>query len=151
LTGVLVSDRDMRFTSAFWTDLHAALGASLVFGSPHHHNTTVTSKAERENGVIADVPLRSFAGERGDDLDGSELVPLIEFAINGSASTLGSSYTAYTPFCAERGQHPRLPLLLTALPDAAVAPGRPGGGRSSCPSRWPVGAGPRRVCPVTVV
>jgi hypothetical protein len=27
LPDVLVSDRDMRFTSAFWTDLHAALGA----------------------------------------------------------------------------------------------------------------------------
>jgi hypothetical protein len=40
----LVSDRDTRFTSSFsvWTALHAgvALGASLIFGSPHHHNTT---------------------------------------------------------------------------------------------------------------
>jgi hypothetical protein len=40
LPDMLVSDRDTRFTSAFWTDLHAALGASLVFGSPHHNNTT---------------------------------------------------------------------------------------------------------------
>jgi hypothetical protein len=44
---VLVSGRD----SAFWTGLHAALGSSLVFGSPHHHNTT--GKVERINGVIA--------------------------------------------------------------------------------------------------
>ena len=48
---VLVSDRDKRFTSTFWTGLHAALGASLFYGSPHHHDTT--SKAERVNGVIA--------------------------------------------------------------------------------------------------
>jgi hypothetical protein len=40
LPEVLVSDRDMRFTSAFWTGLHAALGASLIFGSPHHNMTT---------------------------------------------------------------------------------------------------------------
>ena len=51
-----LSDRDTRFTSALWTSLHEALGASL--GSPHHHNTTC--KVERVNGVIADV-LRSFA------------------------------------------------------------------------------------------
>jgi hypothetical protein len=61
LPDVLVSDRDTRFTSAFWTGLHAALGSSLVFCSPHHHNTT--GKVERINGVIADV-LRSFANAR---------------------------------------------------------------------------------------
>ena len=85
LPDVLVSDRDTRFTSAFSTGLHAALGVSLIFGSPHHNNTT--SKVERVNGVIADV-LRSFAGERADDWP--DFVPLVEFAINDSASSLGS-------------------------------------------------------------
>jgi hypothetical protein len=37
LPDTLVSDRDTRFTSEFWTVLHAALGTSLVFGSPYHH------------------------------------------------------------------------------------------------------------------
>ena len=110
LPDVLVSDRDTRFTSAFWTGLHEALGASLVFGSPHHHNTT--SKVERVNGVIADV-LRSFAGERADDWPA--LVPLVEFALNDSVSPLGSGYTA---FYADRGQHPRRPLT-PAGPDPA--------------------------------
>jgi hypothetical protein len=65
LLDVLVSDRDMRFTSAFWTGLHAALGASLIFGSPHHNNTT--SKVERVYSVIADVLHSSaFTGERAD-------------------------------------------------------------------------------------
>ena len=102
LPDVIVSDRDTRFTSGFWTSLHAALGSSLIFGSPHHHNTT--SKVERVNGVLEDV-LRSFVGERGDDWPA--LVPLVEFAINDSASPLG---TGYTPFYADRGQHPRRPL-----------------------------------------
>ena len=115
LPDVLVSDRDPRFTSAFWTGLHAALGSTLIFGSPHHHNTT--SKVERINGVIADV-LRSFANERVDDWP--ELVPLIEFAINDSASPLGSGYT---PFYADRGQHPRRPLNPPAPPDPAVPAG----------------------------
>ena len=111
LPDVLVSDRDTRFTSAFWTGLHAALGSSLVFGSPHHHNTT--GKVERINGVIADV-LRSFANERGDDWPA--LVPLVEFAINDSVSPLGSGYT---PFYADRGQHPRRPLTPPSPPDPA--------------------------------
>ena len=63
LPDVLVSDRDTRSTSAFWSSLRGALGASLirVFGSPHHHNTT--SKIERVDGVIADV-RRSFPRPR---------------------------------------------------------------------------------------
>jgi hypothetical protein len=73
LPDVLVSDRDTRFTSAFWTALHTALGASLILGSLHHHNTG--SKVERVNGVIADV-LRSFAGDRADKWP--EFVPLGE-------------------------------------------------------------------------
>ena len=32
---------------------HRALGSTLMFGSPHHHNTT--SKVERVNGVIEDT------------------------------------------------------------------------------------------------
>ena len=39
LPDVIVSDRDTRFffTSDLWTALHAALGTSLVFGSPHQY------------------------------------------------------------------------------------------------------------------
>jgi hypothetical protein len=47
-------------------------------------------------------------------------VPLVQFAINDSASPLGSGYT---PFYADRGQHPCCPLLLTSPPDAVAAAG----------------------------
>ena len=110
LPDVLVSDRDTRFTSDFWTALHAALGTALVFGSPHHHNTN--AKTERVNGVIADV-LRAFVAERQDNWPA--LIPLVEFAINDSASPLG---TGYTPFYADRGQHPRRPLSVPLDPAA---------------------------------
>ena len=109
LPDVIVSDRDPRFTSEFWTSLHAALGSSLIFGSPYHHNTT--AKVERLNGVVGDV-LRSFVNERHDNWP--ELTPLVEFAINDSASALG---TGYTPFYADRGQHPRRPLTPSSDPD----------------------------------
>ena len=49
LPNVLVSDSDTLFTSAFWTSLHGALGASLIFGSPPHTTSTV----KRVNGVNA--------------------------------------------------------------------------------------------------
>ena len=55
LPDVLVSDRDKRSASAFWTGLYEVLGASLIFCSQHHHNTT--SKVEHINGVHADVLL----------------------------------------------------------------------------------------------
>ena len=49
--------------------------------SDRHHNTN--SRTERVNGVIADV-LRSFVDWRHDDWP--SLIPLVEFAINNSAS-----------------------------------------------------------------
>ena len=110
LPEVLVSDT--RFTSALWTgSVHMGLGASLIYGSPHHHNTT--SKTGRVNGFVADV-LRSFAGEYVDDRPA--LVPPVEFAINSTASPLGSGNT---PFYADRSQHPRRPLATAAAPDPA--------------------------------
>ncbi len=72
-----------------------------------------TGTVERINCVIADV-LRSFANERGDDWPAP--VPLVEFAINDSASPLGPGYTL---FYADRGQHPRRPLTPPAPPDPA--------------------------------
>ena len=116
LPDTLVSDRDTRFTSEFWTSLHAALGTSLIFGSPHHHNTN--ARTERVNGVIADV-LRSFVSERQDNWP--SLIPLVEFAINDSASPLGMGYT---PFFADRGQHPRRPMSAPA--DPALPPATDG-------------------------
>ena len=41
---------------------------------------------------------------------------MVEFAINESASPLG---TGYTPFYADRGQHPRRPFTPSAAPDPA--------------------------------
>lgn len=66
LPDVQVSDCATRFTSAFWTGLHEAQGASLILGLPPQHRNT-TRKVERVNGVIADV-LRSFASGQCDDI-----------------------------------------------------------------------------------
>ncbi len=70
----------------------SSLGATLIVGLQHHHNTT--NKVERVNSVIADV-LCSVAGERADDCPA--LVQQVEFVINDPTS-------GYTPFYANRGQ-----------------------------------------------
>ena len=51
--------------------------------------------------------------------DGTDFVSesLAEFALNDSASSLGSGYT---PFFADRGQHPRRPLARPDAPDPAL-------------------------------
>jgi hypothetical protein len=77
--------------------------------SARHITTTPRARWERINGVIADV-LRS----RSDDCPA--LVPLVEFAINDLASPLGS---CYTPFYADRDQHPCRPLTPPSPPDPA--------------------------------
>jgi hypothetical protein len=80
LPDTLDSDRDTRFTSEFWTALHAALGTSLIFrvgpGSPDHHNTN--SRTERVNALVADVlPSRCFVDGRQADWPPKFLVPKV--------------------------------------------------------------------------
>ncbi|KAE8914160.1 hypothetical protein PF003_g1314 [Phytophthora fragariae] len=54
----IVSDRDPRFTSAFWTRLFAVLGTRLLMSTAAHPETD--GQTERVNRVLEDV-LRSYA------------------------------------------------------------------------------------------
>ena len=97
-------------------------GSSLIVGSAYHKNTN--AKVERANGVISDT-LRVYASGRKDDWD--SCIPLAEFAINNSASSLDDGLPV-TPFFIDRIAHPRLPLLLprddsTAGETPLVTPG----------------------------
>ena len=82
LPDVIVSDRDTRFAGA-WTGLHAALGASLIFGSPPHQyrNTGGASTASLQS---ACTPLLPSA---------TTTVQLVEFVSNEMASFSGFGYT----------------------------------------------------------
>ena len=86
--------------------VHIDLLTSCVWLVPTFKTATAEIAARN---FIADV-LRSFACDRCDDWP--DFVPLAEFALNDSASSLGSGYAS---FFADRGQHPRRPL---APPDA---------------------------------
>ena len=115
LPDTLVSARDPRFTSEFGAALHAALGTSLIFGSPHHHNTN--SRTERVNGVIADV-LRSFVDGRQDDWP--SLIPLVEFAINDTAFPPGSA-TGTRPSTRTGANTPGVHFRCLVLPRMTLA------------------------------
>ncbi|KAE8970943.1 hypothetical protein PR001_g27051, partial [Phytophthora rubi] len=98
----IVSDRDPRFTSAFWTRLFALLGTRLLMSTAAHPETDV--QTERVNRVLEDV-LRSYATSFA---SWSSFLPMAEFALNNSTH----ASTDLMPFFVNNARHPRVPALL---------------------------------------
>jgi hypothetical protein len=97
----LVSDRDPRFTSAFWQHLFAQLGTKLAMSTADHPQTD--GQTERVNRVLEDI-LRSICAEH--PREWSSKLPFVEFAINNSVH----SSTGVTPFFLNGLRHPRTPV-----------------------------------------
>ena len=103
LPTTLVSDRDPRFTAAFWSELFKLLGTDLAMSTAAHPQTD--GQTERANRVVEDV-LRGMASEHPKKW--SEYLPLVEFSINNSVhSTRG-----VTPFYINNMRNPIVPLML---------------------------------------
>ncbi|GMG17716.1 unnamed protein product [Phytophthora fragariaefolia] len=102
LPELIVSDRDPRFTSAFWTALFQLLGTKLSMSTATHPETD--GQTERVNRVLEDV-LRSYATSF---TSWSKFLPLAEFALNNAEH----ASTGVTPFFANNARHPRVPALL---------------------------------------
>ncbi|KAE9292940.1 hypothetical protein PR003_g24633 [Phytophthora rubi] len=98
----IVSDRDPRFTSAFWTRLFALLGTRLLMSTAAHPETD--GQTERVNRILEDV-LRSYATPF---VSWSSFLPMAEFALNKSTH----ASTGLTPFFVNNARHPRVPALL---------------------------------------
>ncbi|KAE8954385.1 hypothetical protein PF011_g32115 [Phytophthora fragariae] len=81
----IISDRDPRFTSAFWSSLFQLLGGA----------------SQR---VLEDV-LRSYATSFA---SWSSFLPLAEFALNNAEH----ASTGLTPFFANNARHPRVPAII---------------------------------------
>ncbi|KAF1336709.1 reverse transcriptase, partial [Globisporangium splendens] len=73
-----VSDRDPRFTAAFWQELFRLLGTQLKMSTADHPQTD--GQTERVNRTLEDI-LRSYAHSF---THWNECLPLAEFAINNS-------------------------------------------------------------------
>jgi len=100
-----VSDRDSKFTSAFWKEVFRLLGTSLNYSTADHPQTD--GQTERVNRVLLDI-LRSYATTF---THWSDFLPMVEFAINNSVH----ASTGQTPFYVNGLRHPRLPHLFKGV------------------------------------
>lgn len=103
----IVSDRDPRFTSAFWTETHRLLGTQLMMSTSFHPQTDGVT--ERMNRVVNSI-LRAVI--KPDQSDWYTKLPMVEFAINSSVN----KSTGFTPFELNYGYIPTLRGLLDRVP-----------------------------------
>jgi len=115
----IVSDRDLRFTSAFWTRLLQLLGTRLLMSTVAHPETD--GQTERVNRVLEDV-LRSYATSLA---SWSSFLPMAEFALNNATH----SSTGLTPFFVNNERYPRVPSILDVRGSTKSAVSTLGGGR----------------------
>ncbi|KAF1321799.1 reverse transcriptase, partial [Globisporangium splendens] len=114
----IVSDRDPRFTAAFWQELFRLLGTQLKISTADHPQTD--GQTERVNRTLEDI-LRSYAHSF---THWNECLPLAEFAINNSVHVS----TGHTPFYVNALRHPRVPSILGGISPPSVTSPLSGGG-----------------------
>ncbi|MBW0484672.1 hypothetical protein O181_024387 [Austropuccinia psidii MF-1] len=121
---IIISDRDPKFTSEFWTNLYDMLDTKLAFSMAYHPQTD--GLAERMIQTMEDIIRKFYAFEmeynnhEGYTHDWVTLLPEVQLAYNTSQhSTTGKS-----PSLVEKGWNPPLPLyhlkknILTIHPTA---------------------------------
>ncbi|MBW0583378.1 hypothetical protein O181_123093 [Austropuccinia psidii MF-1] len=105
----IISDRDPKFTSALWTNLHQLFGTKLSFSTAYHPQTD--GLAERIIQTLEDMVRRFCAyGLELKDCDGfthdwCTLFPELELAYKTSIH----ASTNQTPAILEKGWNPKLP------------------------------------------
>jgi len=95
----IVSDRDILFTSLFWTHVNKLMGVKQRMSSAYHPETD--GSTEQGNHTIGQM-LRSCIGPT--QKDWVSKLPTIEFAINIARS----ESTGYSPFFLNTGRMPRV-------------------------------------------
>lgn len=110
----IISDRDTRFKSEFWTSLMGFMGITHKMSSAFHPQTD--GQTERVNRVLEEY-LRHYVNPSQDDWD--HWLPMAEFAYNNSVHEAVKE----TPFFLNYGLHPRVPgavrTQLATVPAAA--------------------------------
>ena len=102
-----ITDRDSKFTDAFFRAVCSQLGIRQGLSTAHHHETA--GQTERMNRVLEET-LRHFVNDRMDDWD--VLLPAAQFSVNNSyQASIGT-----TPFFLSYGYHPRVPLHVGVSP-----------------------------------
>src|SRR5208282_3848210 len=93
----IVSDRDPKFTGAFWRTLQRIIGTDLLMSTTDHQTDGQT---ERTNRTVLQI-LRHFVNTNGSDW--VQHLPTVEFAINSAIS----KSTGHAPFELVYGYLPR--------------------------------------------
>jgi transposase InsO family protein len=106
LPASIVSDRDPKFTSAFWQTLFSLTGTKLKMSTAYHPQTD--GQTERLNRTMEEM-LRAYVAY--DMRNWDFLLPAVEFAYNSSVQ----ESTKHTPFYLNYGFHPRAPLDVFAV------------------------------------
>ena len=94
----IISDRDVLFTSVFWSRLHNLIGSRLRMSSAYHPQTD--GATERANRTITQMIRQCIHPNQKDWVT---KLPAIEFAINSARS----ASTGYAPFFLNFGRMPR--------------------------------------------
>ena len=108
----IISDRDSRFTSRFWTALWKLTGTQLRHATAGHQQTD----GQTEN-MIKHLKRYLIAYTQDDNTTWDQHLTAAEIAFNNSRQTS----TGFTPFFLNYGSHPHLPLQ-TAMRDLGVSP-----------------------------
>ncbi|KAJ9534015.1 hypothetical protein QJQ45_027117 [Haematococcus lacustris] len=111
LPEAIISDRDPKFTSDFWTSLFHLTGTRLLLSSAYHPQTD--GQTERANRTVEDM-LRPYVNDHKSDWD--QHLAAVEFAYNNSEH----AGTGFTPFYLNYGQHPTTPSALLLPPPTLV-------------------------------
>jgi len=101
---IIITDRDVRWTSSFWREVCKQFDIKLRFSSSFHPETD--GQTERANRTLEEM-LRHYVSP--DHADWDTHLPMIEFAFNNSYQ----SSTGQTPFYTYTGRHPLTPLSST--------------------------------------
>ncbi|MBW0464274.1 hypothetical protein O181_003989 [Austropuccinia psidii MF-1] len=121
---IIISDRDPKFISEFWTNLYDMLGTKLALSTDYHPHTD--GLAERMVQTMEDILRRFFAygmeckDHEGYTHDWLTLLPAVQLAYN----TSHHANTGKTPALVEKGWNPLSPVdhlkkdLLTIHPTA---------------------------------
>ncbi|MBW0494433.1 hypothetical protein O181_034148 [Austropuccinia psidii MF-1] len=104
VTKIIISDRDPKFTSEFWTNLYDLLGTKLAFSGAYHPPTD--GLAESMIQTMEEI-IRRFCkyGMEYKHHDWFTLLPEVQLAYNTSQN----STTGRLPSLVEKGWNPLLP------------------------------------------
>jgi len=108
---IIISDRDAKFTSHFWTTLHSLMDTKLALSTAFHPQTD--GQSERAIQTLKTM-LRNYVDHRISNWD--LLLTGSEFAYNNAIN----ASTGFSPFFLNKGFHPRLPSSLLATPTTSV-------------------------------